>query len=246
MKIKTPPPRIAFLLLIIVLFLVGAYLYAYTAATSQMEAMEPQKEGDEIPEQCPNVLVKDGTELRLYNTRNKEQTPIKFKNLEEYSSYLAKSDNKCPILVLQKEMGAQGDDIYRVVGGESSPLLQQYDGTVIPVLDASRENGYNQGMYPGFDPYGLHVGRITNIDRRHEYTREEGRLSDNPMDPNWGGVEYTQAQIESGKYAENEVTKVIYPNAKAELARALYFGGDVRTPDALNSVNTRPHKDELA
>jgi hypothetical protein len=62
------------------------------------------------------------------------------------------------------------------------------------------------------------------------------------MDPNWGGVEYTQAQIDSGKYAENEVTKPVYPSAKAELARALYFGGDVRTPDAITSIDTRIHR----
>lgn len=241
MQIKTPPLRVAFLSLIIILFLVGAYFYVY--ADIRIEGMDsPKPPAEEIPEQCPNVLVKDGTELRLYNTRNKDQAPIKFKNLEEYSKYLETSDKKCPILVLQKEMGAQGDNIYRVVGGESSPLLQQYDGSVVPILDASRENGYNQGLYPGFDPYGLHVGRITSIDVKHEYTREEGPLSDNPMDPNWGGVEYTQAQIDSGKYAENEVTKPVYPSAKAELARALYFGGDVRTPDAITSVDTRIHR----
>ena len=27
------------------------------------------------------------------------------------------------------------------------------------------------------------------------------------MDPNWGGVEYTQQMIDTGKYEENNITK---------------------------------------
>jgi hypothetical protein len=36
-------------------------------------------------------------------------------------------------------------------------------------------------------------------------TRKLKGLSANPMDPNWGGDAYTQAQIDAGKYAGDEV-----------------------------------------
>ena len=36
-------------------------------------------------------------------------------------------------------------------------------------------------------------------------------IRDNPMDPNWGGVLYTQGKVESGKYDENNVTRPVFP-----------------------------------
>ena len=37
--------------------------------------------------------------------------------------------------------------------------------------------------------------------------------SDNAMDPNWGGAEYTQALVDTGYYKGNEVCKCEYDNA---------------------------------
>jgi len=70
---------------------------------------------------------------------------------------------------------------------------------VAPIIDSSRDNGpYNQGQYPGFDPYGQDQGLYTELDRIHDSTKKEGQFSDNPMDPNWGGVLYTRQQVMSG------------------------------------------------
>jgi len=85
---------------------------------------------------------------------------------------------------------------------------------VVPNVDASRENGpYNQNLYPGFDPDGQDVGRYTTLDKIHDSTKMEGTFSDNPMDPNWGGVLYTRQQVMSGKYNDNQVIKPIYGGA---------------------------------
>jgi hypothetical protein len=85
---------------------------------------------------------------------------------------------------------------------------------VAPIVDSSRDNGpYNQGQYPGFDPNGEDQGIYTELDRIHDSTKKEGPLSDNPMDPNWGGVLYTRQQVMSGKYNDNQVTKPIYGGA---------------------------------
>jgi len=75
-----------------------------------------------------------------------------------------------------------------------------------PFTDSNRENPpYNFGNYPGFDPTGLYIGKYTTLDQKHDLTGQTKKLSENPMDDNWGGVLYTKAAVDSGKYKENEV-----------------------------------------
>jgi hypothetical protein len=94
----------------------------------------------------------------------------------------------------------------------STPVIDV--SNVDPIVDSSRDDGpYNQGQYPGFDPRGQDVGKYTELDRIHDSTKKEGPLSDNPMDPNWGGVLYTRQQVMSGKYNDNQVLKPIYGGA---------------------------------
>jgi hypothetical protein len=94
----------------------------------------------------------------------------------------------------------------------STPVIDV--SNVDPIIDSSRDDGpYNQGQYPGFDPRGQDVGKYTELDRIHDSTKKEGPLSDNPMDPNWGGVLYTRQQVMSGKYNDNQVLKPIYGGA---------------------------------
>jgi hypothetical protein len=59
----------------------------------------------------------------------------------------------------------------------------------------------------------MYVGKITNVDNIGLST-EKAKISDNPMDPNWGGVLYTQKAVDSGKYDENIVTRSAYPTPK--------------------------------
>lgn len=249
MRLQSTPKQMMLLGSTIALFFAGAYWYATTAAKlSEGHATASSSQEEQIPESCPNLLVQDGTELRLYNTRNKQEQPKTFKNLEEYGKYAASS--KCPILFLQKHVNAQGQTAYRVGANPLNPLegvpdslMQEYKGEIMPIIDASRDNGFNQNMYPGFDPYGLQIGRITTADLKHASTETEGPVSDNPMDSNWGGVQYTQAQLDAGKYAGNEVTKPHYAGAAAEKARSLYFGGkELSLPPALQAQQTRPPK----
>ena len=188
---------------------------------------------ESVPEGCPDLLVQRGSQLFLYYSKQPAadgKNPMIFKSLEEYSDYMKvqNSANKssCPLLYLQQENNAQGNDVYRVRPSPFNPfagmpansaLLKQYDGSVIKPLDASRENGYNKGLYPGFDPQGLYVGRITEVDVVHQSTETAAVLSDNPMDSNWGGVLFTQGQLDSGKYDENEVTRPNYPSARTNI-----------------------------
>jgi hypothetical protein len=247
-----------FLLFILITFVIGGYVYTTLNVKERIEHMENEKrerieheaftgllpqielegfeskpttdtpENSEENAECPDVLIKTGAELHLYNTKkpNKEgENPIVFKNLDEYITYLEvqrKTGTICPVLFLQKENDAQGKDVYRArpspfQNGAGLPITDNLNTPVntkpIPVKDASRDNGYNQNNYAGFDPYGLYVGKVTNLDEIGAST-EKGNVSDNPMDTNWGGVLYTQKAVDSGKYDENIVSRVVYPTPK--------------------------------
>lgn len=214
-------------------FVLGSYVYStmdlkqMIARSEGMEATD-DKNTKSIPEGCHDVLVQRGNELYLYDTRlpvDQGKNPVVFNSLEEYGAYIKKQNEagkSCPVLFLQRENNAQGEYVYRArpspfntnagVSADSA-LLKPYSGEVINELDASRDNGYNQNMYSGFDPQGLFVGRLTEVDVIHNST-ENAQMSDNPMDSNWGGVLYTQSQVDSGKYVENEVRPTNYPTPK--------------------------------
>jgi len=219
---------------LLIAFALGGYVYStidlkkMIAKTEGMQDDNDQ-EADSDKSSCQDLLVQRGSVFLLYNTSLPEvegTNPISFNSLEEYSAYFNARNKlkglKCPPLFLQQENDAQGNDVYRVrpspynpFAGVSanSPLLRPYDGKMVKELDASRENGYNQNMYPGFDPDNLFIGRKTDIDVVHEST-ENTKISDNPMDTNWGGILYTQGQLDSGKYAENSVESTNYAALK--------------------------------
>lgn len=151
---------------------------------------------------CPSALIRSGDKLMLIY----DNAPIYFNNLEEYIAFVNELRSQgidCPVAMLQEENG-------------------QLDINA-ELLDASRDNGkYNKGSYPGFDPYGLHIGRYTDLDKTHDSTANPN-LSDNPMDPNWGGVEHTQDMVDSGKYEEREVTKKAYFTPKVQFFPDIKF-----------------------
>jgi hypothetical protein len=232
--------KIAFTVFLLVAFLVGAYVYAAIDLKEmifKLEGMEnkenPNDKDKDSPEKpdkskCPDTLIRVGKLLYLFNTNEEEkagENPRVFNNLDEYTEYLEEQKSQgqsCPVLFLQQETDTQGHDIYRA---RPSPFNQQphlpltsslsapINRKPVKVLDASRSGKYNTNMYAGFDPYGLYVGRRTDIDVVHEST-EKREMSDNPMDSNWGGVLYTQGKIDAGEYKENEVTPTNYITPK--------------------------------
>ncbi len=205
--------RIVFIIFLLMTFLAGIYVILKPCrAIETMVDEEKKAEGSK----CPDLLIQKGDKLLLYNTSLPEDdtNPIPFFNLDEYIFYLEdqrKKGNACPILYLQQENNAQGQDVYRMrpspfdPQGGLPPVGQQ--GIVSPI-DASRENPpYNKGLYSGFDPTGQYVGQYTTLDAIHDSTKKATPTSDNPMDPNWGGVQVTNAAVESGKYDENNIVK---------------------------------------
>jgi hypothetical protein len=63
---------------------------------------------------------------------------------------------------------------------------------------------YNQNSYPSFDKSNYYKGKHTPLDEL-DVIAEAKSMSYNPMDPNWGGAEYTQHLIDSKYFKDNEV-----------------------------------------
>jgi len=73
---------------------------------------------------CPNLLIKKGNQLLLYNKNAPEQfgiNPKIFNDMDEYIYYVKaeryKTGKECPILYLQQESNMQGQDVYRIRAG---------------------------------------------------------------------------------------------------------------------------------
>ena len=217
--------RLLFQLILVIAFLAGIYFILYYDR-GNLEYLTNKRGA--VPENqningCPNLLVRKGNSLLLYNTNMpivENKNPLPFYNLDEYINYLEiqrKNGIICPVLFLQQENDVQGNNVYRVrpnpfdlEGGlPTTTTLYKDDnkGMPIPVIDAGRKNPpYNENNYASFDPHGLHIGQYTNLDKIHDSTKLEGE-SDNPMDTNWGGIMHTQQMVDSGKYDENNITK---------------------------------------
>ncbi len=213
-----------FKILLIIIFILG---FAFLVNNREIPGSRPEDRENFHNEntECPNMLIKKGNKLLLLKTdapREKGKNPKIFKSLDEYINYLEverSKGKKCPVLFLQSEINTQGEEVYRMrpspfdmQGGmqQSNNILDKLKrdsrGNIIP-LDATRDRKpYNKGNYASFDPHNLHMGQFTSIDNIHDSTKN-GRFSANPMDKNWGGTEYTQNAVDSGKYKGREVKK---------------------------------------
>lgn len=221
---------IVFLFFLFITFISGAFFcmsyrnnHNPESILSRIEGMDNMSPSPSSSSECPDMLIRSGDALLLYNSKKPEEAgknPMPFFTIDDYIAYLDTQKKKnggkpaCPVLYLQEEVNTQGENVFRVRPGpfdqgaglpQTSMLFKEHE-KVMPVLDASRENkNYNQNEYAGFDPYGQQIGQYTDLDKIHDSTMVGNKISDNPMDLNWGGVIYTHDAVASGKYKENEI-----------------------------------------
>lgn len=207
-----------FVLFLVITFFIGMMIYANKCLSKETlqersNTLESGYSGSN--DSCPDMLVNDGDQLLLINSKFPDAQPMIFKSLDDYQDYMKRLGTNCPVLFIQKENNTQGEDVYRVRPGPFNqegglPVVSEEEiiqrAKAIKATDASRAGKFNQGEYPGFDPQGLYVGRVTDIDKVHVSTQFDAKVSDNPMDPNWGGVEFTRQAVNAGKYKDNEVS----------------------------------------
>lgn len=201
---------------ILIIFLGGLYFYINYASNHKMLEGLTTMNGEL---RCPNLLIQKGAKFFLYNsniTQVPGVNPIEFNNLEEYTEFLEWQRGagiRCPVLYVQNTYDAQGNPVYKV-----RPSVSELQGGLppttpvplplrfTPLVDATRADApYNQNGYPAFDQSSYYVGSLTPLDMI-KHSEHNMLYSDNPMDPNWGGKEYTQALVDSGYYKDNEVS----------------------------------------
>ena len=168
-------------------------------------------------DRCPNILIQHGSEIFLYNSKVEKVpgvNPIRFKSLDDYSEFmdwLQGRGIRCPILFLQFSYDAQGQAVYKMrpsptdLQGGLSPNVpySPAPAALVQMMDASRDNPpFNNQMYDGFDPLNFNMGDYTPQDAAFREKELTMKYSDNPMDANWGGKQYSESAVASGAYAD--------------------------------------------
>jgi hypothetical protein len=208
------------LFIILLIFLLGLY---YVTNYHTVESFDTL--GNKSSYRCPNVLIQKGSAFFLFNTKLAKIpgiNPLRFNSLDEYTEFTdwqRSQGIRCPILYVQESYDAQGNQVYKARPSPTDmqgglPDLMPADSDLPPtdkilppftkLTDATRTNPpFNRNSYPAYDQQNQYIGLETPLDKMfHEKT---GKVSPNPMDSNWGGIQYTQSLIDSGYYADDEV-----------------------------------------
>ena len=199
------------LLIIAAVYIIGLYFIIKNTTKKCVEGFENASSDGEgnIKSNCPNLLIKKDTAYYLYNTKKTNVpgvNPIRFENLEEYTQFMEwmrSSGIHCPVLYLQQTNDTQGQSTYKMLPDPNEPnsgLPPADPQHITKLFDA----GHNKGSMPGFDPMNQYIGENTPLDQIFHGEQSQS-LSDNPMDTNWGGVQYSQKQVETGKYAGDTI-----------------------------------------
>ena len=213
--------------LILVIFLLGLYVYC-SHGKKVMEGFDNKRDCPNILIQKGKQIILKNTKLAEIPGVN----PITFDNLEEYVEFLKWQKSQgmdCDVLFLKHEYDAQGNGVYKIrpdidnlnpgAQAKSPGEIENLDDITVPanknfpfpaqlpeqqkLVDASRNDPpYNKNSYPGFDQDNQYQGVDTPLDKLYNIEANK-RYSDNAMDANWGGVEYSKRVVGSGYYDAN-------------------------------------------
>ena len=221
--------------LFILVFFIGLYFYAKCSDPNYVEGLTNNNNSSKSGIRCPNLLIQKGARFYLYNSKVAKVpgvNPVEFDNLEDYTEFLdwqRSQGIRCPVLYLQETYDAQGNPVYKARPSVSEPQaglppsIASSSGDIIQestmgdpnalaypnptlLVDATRNDPpYNKNSYPAHDQTSYYVGTTTPLDAM-DMSQEKSGVSPNPMDPNWGGTQYTQDLVDKGYYKENEVS----------------------------------------
>ena len=151
----------------------------------------------------------------------------------EFLDWQRSQNIRCPVLFLQETYDAQGNRVYKSRPSVSEPQAGLPPSAAAPIgiasqvtpmmetslepvgedaypnptllVDATRNDPpYNQGSYPAHDQTSYYIGTTTPLDAM-DMAAESAKISPDPMNPNWGGAEYTQDLVDKGYYKDDEV-----------------------------------------
>ena len=203
------------LVISLIIFFLGLY---FISRSDKIEGFDSKNNA-----RCPNILMKHDNRYHLYNSKLAKipgVNPLTFDNLEEYTEFMRWQRSqgiRCPILYLQKSYDAQGESVFRVhkhndgnagefqPGLPDIPITSYFPQPESKLVDANLDNNppFNKNEYAGFDPKDQNIGLNTPLDKM--FHAPNGETSPNPMDTTWGGRAFTEEQIDSGKFSEDNV-----------------------------------------
>jgi len=206
------------LAIVIVVFILGL---CFVTKHNNVEAFDSK-----FHARCPNILIQKGSAFFLYNSKLAKVpgvNPLRFNHLDDYEEFMdwqRSQGIRCPVLYLQESYDAQGNPVLKgrpsptnLQGGLPDYIIQGGLADAVPLMpvpttklaDATRNDPpYNTNSYPGFDGQNQNIGATTPLDKI--FHESGSKVSDNPMDTNWGGLEYTQSLVDAGFYDDNNVS----------------------------------------
>jgi hypothetical protein len=200
--------------LFIIIFLIGLFFYVKYADPKNYEALTNNN-----MKRCPDLLIQKGSRYYLHNSKLAQVpgvNPIEFDNLEDYTEFLdwqRSQGIRCPVLFLQESYDAQGNRVYKTRPSVSEPQAGLPPSINTPpihpnptlLVDATHDDPpYNTNSFPAYDASPYYIGTTTPLDAMND-VQEKTAVSPDPMDPNWGGAEYTQSLVDNGYYQSNDV-----------------------------------------
>lgn len=214
-------------IIIIIVFILGIYFYCFHGQKI-VEGFNAKRDCPNILIQKGDKIYLKNTKLAEVPGVN----PITFNNLDDYVEFMNWQRSQginCDVLFLKHEYDAQGNAVYKIrpdvlepSGGSqaiSPGNIDTLDSVTVPtnkntpfpaqlpeqqlLMDASRNDPpYNTEDYPGFDQDNQYIGVDTPLDKLYNIEVNQP-YSDNPMDANWGGKEYSEKVVDSGYYSAN-------------------------------------------
>ena len=196
-------------------------LYYYVNSYKYYETMENAGSN----RRCPNMLIEKDGAYYLHNSNLAVVpgvNPIQFKNLEDYSEFIEWQNSQnisCPVLYLQYSTDTQNNELIQVKpsifenqGGlpsiQRDPLTKDSEKYIEEnkILDATLDNTkeFNKNSYQGIDLQNQDIGLDNPIDKMFYSTDTK---SVNPMDPNWGGKQYTEKAVDNCEFKDRYVYK---------------------------------------
>ena len=228
-----------FIFLLIIVFLIGMYFYAKNGDTGIDGFTNNQSTGPRCPNlliQKGSRFYLYNSKLAQVPGVNPVEFD-NLEDYTEFLDWQRSQNIRCPVLFLQETYDAQGNRVYKSRPSVSEPQAGLPPSAAAPIgiasqvtpmmetglepvgeeaypnptllVDATRNDPpYNQGSYPSHDQTSYYIGTTTPLDEM-DMAEEKAKVSPDPMNPNWGGAEYTQDLVDKGYYKENEVSMYI-------------------------------------
>jgi len=197
MKLPSIQSKAFFQVTLVILFILGLMFYLNPPIMAPLFKTKNNETMSDMGPRCPNLLRQEGDMIMLYdlNQPGSDTNPAMFYNLAEYAQFVNEQQAQgvhCPVLELQT----------RIVGSSISDA---------PSAGPSDMGKVSEDGYRSYDNYGEgNIGKFTKEDE----VIDMDAISDNPMDTNWGGIQYSMQTLASGKYDGDMVTKPLYYNIR--------------------------------